>query len=41
MEIEGILSVRQIIQCLAEHYPTEVINLPPGAEAHPDAAEGG
>ena len=41
LEIEGILSVRQIIQCLAEHYPTEVMNLPPGAEAHPNAAEGG
>ena len=41
LEIEGILSVRQIIQCLAEHYPTEVFNLPPGAEAHPAAPEGG
>lgn len=40
-EIVGILSVRQIIDCLAEHYPTEVINQPPSAGLSPSSPEGG
>ena len=41
LEIEGILSVRQIIDCLAEHYPMEVINRPPEPGVLPQAPEGG
>lgn len=40
-QIVGILSVRNIIDCLAEHYPMEVINQPPPSSTHPRAAEGG
>lgn len=40
-KIVGILSVRQIIDCLAEHFPTEVINQPPSAGPSPTAVEGG
>lgn len=40
-EIVGILSVRQIIDCLAEHFPTEVINQPPSTASSPTAPEGG
>lgn len=33
-QIVGILSVRNIIDCLAQHYPTEVINQSPSARPH-------
>ena len=31
-EVQGILSVRDIIKYLAEHFPCEVYNLPPGPQ---------
>jgi len=36
-QIVGILSVRNIIDCLAQHYPTEVINQPPTPRPHRSA----
>lgn len=39
-EIMGILSVRNIIDCLAQHYPTEVINQPPTSLPPPRTADG-
>ena len=41
LEIEGILSVRQIIDCLAQHHPMEVMNRPPAPGLVPQAPEGG
>lgn len=38
--IVGILSVRNIIDCLAEHFPTEVINQPLSGESLPQAPDG-
>jgi CBS domain-containing protein len=40
-QIVGILSVRNIIDCLADHYPTEVINQPPSSGPLPSAPDGG
>jgi len=40
-QIVGILSVRNIIDCLAEHFPTEVKNQPPSAGPLPQAPDGG
>jgi CBS domain-containing protein len=37
----GIVSVRNIIDCLAEHYPTEILNQPPRADQSMAAPEGG
>lgn len=41
MQVLGIVSVRNIIDCLAEQYPTEVINQPPRADQSMTAQEGG
>jgi len=42
MQVLGIVSVRNIIDCLAEQYPTEVINQPPPrADESMTAQEGG
>jgi len=41
MRVVGILSVRHIIDCLAEHYPAEVFNRPPRGGLLPSAPEGG
>jgi signal-transduction protein with cAMP-binding, CBS, and nucleotidyltransferase domain len=40
-QILGILSVRRIIDCLAERFPAEVINRPPRADQTMTAPEGG
>ncbi|MBI2871134.1 MAG: CBS domain-containing protein [Candidatus Omnitrophica bacterium] len=40
-EFAGLVSVRAIITFLAEHFPTEVFNLPPRPEILDDTAEGG
>jgi len=40
-QILGIISVRNIIDCLAEQYPAEVINRPPRADQNMAAPEGG
>lgn len=39
-QIVGILSVRDIIDCLAQHYPMEVINQPPASSPTPRTADG-
>ena len=39
--IEAIISIQQIIQFLAELYPTEVLNLPPEPHQYMDSREGG
>ena len=41
MNVVGILSVRHLIDCLAEHYPAEVFNRPPRGGLLPSAPEGG
>jgi len=40
-KVLGIVSVRNIIDCLAEQYPMEVINQPPRADQSLSAQEGG
>ena len=37
----GVLSVRNVIRLFAEHFPVEVMNLPPKLHHYPDTAEGG
>lgn len=37
----GIVSVRNIIECLAEQYPAEILNQPPRADQSLAAPEGG
>ncbi len=39
--IEAIISIQEIIQFLAELYPTEVLNLPPEPHQYMDSREGG
>jgi CBS domain-containing protein len=39
--VEAIISIQQIIQFLAELYPTEVLNLPPEPHQYMDSREGG
>jgi CBS domain-containing protein len=36
----GLLSARDVVQYVAEHFPTEVANLPPGLNQRFDAKEG-
>lgn len=38
--LAGVLSVRTLIRFLAEHFPTEVYNLPPRADQIMETAEG-
>ena len=40
-EFVGIVSIRNIIDFLAEHYPAEVLNLPPRLHQKSHHAEGG
>ena len=40
-EFVGIVSIRNIIDFLAEHYPAEVLNLPPRLDQKIRRAEGG
>ncbi len=40
-DLAGVLSVRTLIRFLAEHYPTEVYNLPPRADQVMETQEGG
>ena len=37
----GVLSVRNVIKLTAEHFPAEVMNLPPKLHHHPRKPEGG
>ncbi len=39
--LKGILSVQNVIQFLAEHFPAEVINLPPRVTIVPKTVDGG
>ena len=39
--LAGLITVRSIITFLAEHFPTEVYNLPPSPEIMDETAEGG
>ena len=40
-DLAGVLSVRTLIRFLAEHFPTEVYNLPPRPDQLMETAEGG
>jgi len=37
----GLLTAREVLQYIAEHYPAEVLNLPPKLHQTPRRAEGG
>jgi CBS domain-containing protein len=39
--VEGIISIQDIIQYLAEGFPTEVLNLPPDPQAKSRSLDGG
>jgi CBS domain-containing protein len=39
--LQGVLSIRNVIDLLAEHFPTEVMNLPPGLDRIPPATSEG
>jgi len=40
-EFSGILSIQNVIRLLAEHFPAEVMNLPPVLNRYPTETEGG
>lgn len=40
-EFRGVLSIRNVIRLMAEHFPTEIMNLPPRIHAAASTREGG
>jgi hypothetical protein len=40
-ELEGVLTIQNIIRLFAEHFPEEVLNLPPRLNQVPTETEGG
>lgn len=40
-KLRGVLSIRNVIRLFAEHFPDEVMNLPPRLHKHPTTQEGG
>lgn len=40
-DIRGVLSIRCIIRLVAEHFPEDILNLPPHLKQNPSSREGG